>query len=160
MATDLTNSVPGVISASRFVIDITGLGSSGSITFSELSGITSEVEAAEYMSAGRTGVQLSKLYGKTKPATVTLKRGVDQDATLWIWHQKVIQADPTGRQDCSLLLQDAAGQTKATYRLKNAWPSKLDVAGLKAGATDVVFSTCTLVCDEILFVPGSGSVGA
>ncbi|UOZ05643.1 phage tail protein [Amycolatopsis sp. WQ 127309] len=156
MAPEPLSTVPDVISASRFVIDVTAFGSSGSIMFSELAGISSEVEPAEYMSAGRNGVLLSKQFGKTKPATVTLKRGVDQDATLWVWHQKAIAADPQARQSCSLILQDAAGQTKATYRLLNAWPSKLDVQGLKAGATEIVMATCTLVCDEITFVPGLG----
>jgi phage tail-like protein len=144
-----------LVSANRFVVQIdgsTGVGSS--IAFSELAGITSEVEPAEYYSSSQVaGVNLTKQYGKVKPATITLKRGVDDDQSLWRWHNRVVIGDPTARATCSLLLQNTARQTQASYQLINAWPSKLDVAGMKAGASEVLIASCTLVCDQIL-IPG------
>jgi phage tail-like protein len=144
-----------VVIANRFVIQVTlalgGKSTQGDIAFSELQGITSEVEAAEYHASSLTGVNLSKQYGRTKPATVTLKRGVDQNTLLWDWHQAVLDGNPQARASCSLLLQDTTGETKATYQLRNAWPSKIDIGGMKAGGSEVVYATATLVCDQIVF---------
>jgi phage tail-like protein len=150
-----TNTAAKLVSANRFVVQIdSSTGIATSISFSELAGITSEVEPAEYYSSSQTlGVHLTKQYGKIKPATVTLRRGVDDDNSLWRWHNRVVIGDPTARATCSLLLQNTARQTQASYQLINAWPSKLDVAGMKAGASEVLIASCTLVCDQIL-IPG------
>ncbi|NBH06053.1 phage tail protein [Amycolatopsis sp. SID8362] len=149
------NSAHAAISAARFVISVTGLaGDSTNIAFSELSGIKMEVEEAEYVSATKSGISLAKLYGKTKPCEVSLKRGLDQDSSLWMWHQLVQEKSPSARKSCSLLLQDSAGNTKATYHLENAWPSKLDVDGLKAGSSETVKMSVVLKCDSIHFSPG------
>lgn len=140
------------ISAARFVISISGLsGDTTNIAFSELGGIKMEVEEAEYVSATQKGVVMAKLFGKTKPCEVSLKRGLDQDDTLWNWHRDVQKKDPSARQSCSLMLQDAEGNTKAKYLLENAWPSKLDVDGLKAGSSETVKMSVVLKCDSITY---------
>ncbi len=136
-----------VVSAARFVVQFDTGGAT--ITFSELTGITSEVEVSEYMSTGQLGVTMSKQFGKIKPATIVLKRGVDQDLTLWKWHQEVLAGLPSARKGCSLLLQDTVGATKATYRLVNAWPSKLEIGGMKAGGSEAVIATVTLTSEQI-----------
>jgi phage tail-like protein len=155
--------------ANRFVVAFSvSLASgkvNGSLSFSELSNITSEVDPAEYYHSSTAGVTLAKQFGKTKPATVTLKRGMDDDASLWTWHQGVLDGDPSARStSCSLIMYDTQQNPKAQYYLYNAWPSKLAVDGLKAGASEVVFTTVTLTCDQIVFVPttaqASGGVSA
>jgi phage tail-like protein len=148
----VTNAAAKVVSANRFVVQIDGMPSA--ISFTELSNISSEVEPAEYYSTSQAmGVNLMKTYGKIKPATVTLKRGVDTDHSLWIWHNRVIVGDPSARSNCSLILENTARQAIATYNLINAWPNKLQVQGLKAGGSEVLIAECTLVCDQIL-IPG------
>jgi hypothetical protein len=48
-----------------------------------------------------------------------------------------------------------AGKTTAvkTYMLSNAFPTKVEIAGMKAGGTEVVLQTVTLQCDEIIEGP-------
>jgi phage tail-like protein len=147
-----------VAAANRFVIafsvSLTTGKVNGSLTFSELTNISSEVDPAEYYHSSSAGVVLSKQFGKTKPATVTLKRGVDDDASLWTWHQGVLDGDPSARStSCSLVMYDTQQSPKAQYYLYNAWPSKLAVDGVKAGGSDVVYTTVTLTCDQIVYVP-------
>jgi phage tail-like protein len=144
---------PPVITAARFIIQIDGY----QVAFSELSGIKSEVEPVEYISAdAKTGnIVHTKQFGKTKPPTVTLKRAVDNDTSIWAWHELALLGDPKAAQTCTLLLQDAGGQTLITYILDKAWPSKVDIAGLKAGASEVVIETVELVCDGITMQPGA-----
>jgi phage tail-like protein len=145
-----------LVSASRFVVDIdasSGIG--GQIAFSELGGITSEVEPADYHASSKAGVVLTKQYGKVKPATINLKRGVDSDSSLWAWHNRVVLGDPMARVNCSLMLMNTMNKPQATYQLLNAWPSKLEVSGSKAGSSEVLIATCTLVCDRIILAGGA-----
>jgi phage tail-like protein len=135
-----------LVSAARFVITADRM---SEISFSELSGITSEVEVSEYMSSNRLGVSLAKQFGRTKPATVVLKRGVDQDLALWTWHQEVLGGQATARRSCSLMLLDISGVIKQTYDLINAWPSKLEISGMKAGGSEAAIATVTLTCEQI-----------
>jgi phage tail-like protein len=142
----MTTPAP-VISASRFVIQIDSV----QVAFSELSGINSEVEPVEYISTDQNGNILhTKQFGKTKPPKITLKRGLDNDKTIWAWHQAVMVGDTTAPTTCTLMLQDASGNTLITYILDNAWPAKLDISGLKAGASEVVMETVEIVCDAIM----------
>ena len=48
---------------------------------------------------------------------------------------------------------DPGGSASLSYMLVNAFPSKVDIAGMKAGATEVVVQTVTLQCDEIIEGP-------
>jgi len=147
-----TGSGPApVISASRFIIQEHGL----KVPFSELSGINSEVEPVEYISADPTGKIIhTKQFGKTRPPKITLKRALDTDTTIWAWHQLVLKGEPSAPTQCTLQLQDASGKTLLTYILDNAWPSKVDISGLKAGATEIVMETVEIVCDSIMMDPG------
>lgn len=146
---------PTVMTASTFVIQVDGIQVA---SFSELSGINTEVEPVEYISTGTSGITHTKQYGKTKPPQVTLKRGLDTETYMWAWHQGVLQGDPTARKTCSLQLFAASvspksGQPLITYLLENAWPSKLEISGMKAGATELVTETVVLLCDQILMQP-------
>jgi len=147
-----TGSTNPVISAARYVISIDSL----EVTFAELTGIKSEVEPVEYISADSTGTIVhTKQFGKTKPPNITLKRGVDNSTAIWLWHQLVLAGDITAYKSCTLGLQDASGNTLISYILENAWPCKVDIAGLKAGASEVVMETVEIVCDSITMQPGS-----
>lgn len=146
---------PTVMSASTFVIQVDGIQVA---SFSELSGISTEVEPVEYISTGLEGILHTKQYGKTKPPTVTLKRGMDTESYMWAWHQAVLQGEPTARKTCSLQLFAASvspksGQPIITYILENAWPSKLEISGMRAGASELVTETVVLFCDQILMQP-------
>lgn len=140
-----------ILSAAIFKLEVPGM---NPINFAELVGITSEVENSEYMASGPTGAIFTRHFGRTKPPTVTLKRGLDLNGDLWLWHQQVRSLMATAYKTATLKLygpgDDASGAGRLTYVLQNAWPSKIEVGGVKAGATDIVYQTVTLMCDEIL----------
>jgi hypothetical protein len=129
----------------------------GSAYFAELTGITSEVEHTEYMEAGPVGALFSRHPGRSKPPTVTLKRALRigfSTTWLWTWHGFARQSLPMMFRDCQLTLfgpgDDPAGAGRATYLLMNAFPAKVEIAGVKSGATEVVFQTVTLQCDDLI----------
>ncbi len=129
----------------------------GSADFAQLGGIVSEVEQTEYMEAGPLGAMFSRHAGRSKPPTVTLQRALRTGFSttwLWSWHQSARQSLPTMYRDCSLTLfgpgDDPGGSGRMTYLLMNAFPTKLEIAGVKAGGTEVLIQTLTLQCDDLL----------
>jgi phage tail-like protein len=139
---------PGdAITAARFSIVIDGYQIA---SFSELIGISTEVEPVELLESTEKEVMLKKLPGKKKPPTLTLKRGKNQSMELWLWHEAVLQGDIiAARKSCSLVMYATDGTAVARYHLEMAWPSKLEVGALKAGASEVLMETVTLVCEHI-----------
>ena len=144
-----TGSAAQVVSAAHFVIKVE---EQEVASFSELSGINSEIEAVEYISASEDGgTTHSKQFGKVKPPKVTLKRGLDNTNYIWVWHQLALLGDPAAiKKEVTLQLKSSGGGIVVTYLLEDAWPSKVDIAGAKAGASDVIMETVEIVCSQIL----------
>lgn len=148
MAGGLNANQPNdAITAARFSITIDGYEIA---SFSELQGITTEVEPVELMESSDKEVILKKLPGKAKPPTVTLKRGKNSSMELWAWHEAVLMGDiVAARKSCSLVMYGTDGKAVARYHLEHAWPSKLEIGALKAGASEVLMETVTLVSERI-----------
>src|SRR4051812_22643606 len=135
------------LTAARFSITIDGYEIA---SFSELQGITTEVEPVSFMESSDKEVILKQLPGKAVPGKVVLKRGKNQSMELWAWHESVLQGNMVAaRKSCSLVMYNFDGAPVARYHLENAWPSKLEVGALKAGASEVLMETVTIVCESI-----------
>lgn len=129
----------------------------GTIEFSDLQGIVSEVEHHDYSQSGVTGAVYSRHIGRRKPPTITLKRAMrfgPSTAWVWSWHQLVARGVPMAKRDCVLMLYgpgDPPDRPAPTnYTLINAFPSKVELAGAKSGASEVIFQTLTVVCDDMI----------
>ncbi|OLF16065.1 hypothetical protein BU204_18635 [Actinophytocola xanthii] len=135
------------MTAARFSITIDGYEIA---SFSELQGITTEVEPVELMESTDNEIILKKLPGKAKPATLVLKRGKNSSMELWAWHEAVLMGDiVAARKSCSLVMYSTDGKPVARYHLEHAWPSKLEVGALKAGSSEVLMETVTIVSERI-----------
>jgi phage tail-like protein len=143
----MANKAGEGITANRFSITIDG---QEIATFNELSGIVAEVEILEYLETDGGRVAVNKLLGKAKPPLITLKRGMTGSRELWEWHEAVRKGNVTAaRRSCSLIMFNSEGKPVGKYWLENAWPSKIELAGLKAGAGAVLMETVTLTCEYI-----------
>jgi phage tail-like protein len=126
----------------------------GSAMFSELAGISSEVELAEYMEVGEHGPMFGRFVGKAKPPTVSLKRSMSTGADttwIWAWHALARRGAADAYRTTYLSLYGAGDMDNPlkTYTLVNAVAAKVDIGGVKAGGTEVVIQTLTMQCDEI-----------
>lgn len=129
----------------------------GTADFAELSALTSEVENTEYMDSGPFGSVYSRHAGRSKPPSIVLKRAMRSGPSMlwiWSWHAQARQSLPTMKRQAFLTFYGAGdpldGVGRVTYGLLNAWPSKLEMSGAKAGATELVYQTITLQCDELV----------
>ena len=141
------NQPNDAITAARFSITIDGYEIAA---FSELQGITTEVEPVELMESTDNEVILKKLPGKAKPATLVLKRGKNASMELWAWHEAVLMGDiVAARKSCSLVMYNYDGKPVARYHCENAWPAKIEIGALKAGSSEVLMETVTIVSERI-----------
>jgi len=135
------------LTAARFSITIDG---HEIASFSELQGITTAVDVVDFMESSDKEVILKKLPGKRTPPTVQLKRGKNNSMELWQWHEAVLAGTmDLARKSCSLVMYNVDGKPVARYYLENAWPAKLEIGGLKAGASEVLMESVTIVCEHI-----------
>lgn len=136
-----------VITANRYSITIDGYEIA---TFQELSGIVAEIEPTDYWQTSGDQVEVNKLPGKLKPPQITLKRGMNGSLELWAWHQAVRQGTMgAARRSCSLTMYNSEGTPVAKYWLEKAWPTKIELAGLKAGAGEALVETVVLTAEYI-----------
>jgi phage tail-like protein len=122
--------------------------------FTELTGITSEVESVDFYfntpNPGSGGSNVSRLPGKYKPATLTLKRSSDQNQVIWAWHQalregKLKDATKTG----TLKIYAHDNTPISTFHFEDAWCNKLVLTGVKAGGSEVLMEEVTIVCGHL-----------
>ncbi|MGH7564619.1 MAG: phage tail protein [Gemmatimonadota bacterium] len=97
--------------------------------------------------------QFSELVGlnaRAKPPTVVLKRGKSSSMEMWTWHEAARTSEmAAARKSATLVMYNYDGKPIARYKLTNAWPSKIEIGGLKAGSSEVMMETVTLVCEHI-----------
>ena len=119
--------------------------------FSEVSGITSEVDVIELKENTADGKPLvHKLPGAMKPPTITLKRAKNASKALWDWHNAALQGKVSAaRKNGSIVLKDFEDAEVARYNFNNAWVSKISTGTLKAGANEVLMEEASIVCEDI-----------
>lgn len=85
--------------------------------------------------------------GKPDPTSGAPRPGTME---LWEWHEIVRKGNmAAARRSCSVIMYHAEGTPVAKYWLEKAWPSKLDISAMKAGASEVMYETVTLVCEHM-----------
>lgn len=122
---------PDALTAARFSLTIDGVEIAA---FSDLQQISSQVASI----------------GSGKLGTVVLRRGLNRSMEMWAWHEAVLMGDiVAARKSASLVMYASDGKPVARYYLENAWPSKIEIGALKAGASEVLMETVTIVCEQI-----------
>ena len=126
-----------------FTLSIGGAEAAG--FFKEATGFDSESEVTEIKRSlpnGRTDV--IKAMGNTKWGDIELKRGVDQDKTLWEWRKLIIDGKlKDARKDCTVTMMDYELKPVVTYSIINAWPKKYTGVGRKADTNEVAVEGIT-----------------
>jgi phage tail-like protein len=132
------------------------------LAFQELANINSEINVEQYVSVDSKGTIIhTKQMGLTKPPSVTLKRGLDDNMALWFWHKMALQGKPEARSDVTLEMFGGGiptigdSQPIFTYTLAFAWCAKINISGAKAGE-GFVTEDVVIACDSIDYGDGGG----
>lgn len=129
----------------NFLVDF-GEGTDGpEAGFQEVSGMGIEVTVAEYRAGNFKENSVQKINTAYKSPDVTLKRGVIGSLKLYQWLNQVRRGDQTVRRTVTItLMNEDHTQAVMTWKLNQARPVKVNVAGLNAKGTDVAIEEVVL----------------
>ena len=127
------------IPAFRFEINLDDLHVAG---FSEVSGLSVELEPQEYAEGG-INTHMHKFPGRAKQSNITLKRGI-VDRKMWDWFYAFTLGKGKSRT-MSILLRDPSGdQVVMEWQVKHAFPMKWSGPELNATQNSVAIESLEL----------------
>ncbi len=112
--------------------------------FSEVSGLDVETEVIEYRDGAMREYSKLKMPGMQKFSNITLKRGVFQkDNEFFEWWNSV-KLNTIERRDVVISLLNEEHDPVLTWKIKNAWPVKVQGTDLKSDGNEVAIETLEL----------------
>jgi len=130
----------------HFVVEIGGL--DDQLHFTEVSGLGVEVAAIQFRSGSDVDTVGRLVPGRVSYGPVTLKRGLARDMALWRWLSNIEDGEADFRPvTISILGEDH--QPAVAFRLRSAWPSRLELGALKGLGNDVAIETLELTFEHL-----------
>lgn len=123
--------------AFHFAVDWGG----SKLEFSEVSGLNIETQVIEYRHGLSPEFSMVKMPGIQKFGNITLKRGIfkkDNDYFKWLNTTKMNTVE---RRDITISLLDENHAPVIVWKVKNAFPVKLEGPGLKASGNEVAIES-------------------
>ena len=114
------------------------------IGFTEVTGLDTQVEAIEYREGSSPEYSKLKMPGLQKFSNVTLKRGTftdDKDFYNWI---KTVSLNTVERRDVTISLLNEKHEPIITWKIRNAFPVKVQASDLKADGNEVAIESIEL----------------
>jgi phage tail-like protein len=119
--------------------------------FSEVSGLDIETEVIEYRDGVMPEYSKLKMPGMQKYGNITLKRGVfTKDNEFFDWWNTV-KLNTIERRDIIISLLNEEHNPVLTWKIKNAWPVKVQSTDLKADGNEVAIETLELAHEGLKF---------
>ena len=111
------------------------------IAFTEISGLDIETEVIEYRHGASPEYFKTKMPGMQKFSNVTMKRGTykgDNDFYNW-WNTTALNT--VERRDITISLLDETHAPVVVWKVKKAWPIKVQSTDLKADGNEVAIES-------------------
>ncbi|SHI62434.1 conserved hypothetical phage tail region protein [Tangfeifania diversioriginum] len=115
------------------------------IGFTEVSGLDVESEVVEYREGASPEFSKIKMPGMQKFSNITLKRGTfatDNEYFNW-WN--TVKLNTIERRDITISLLNEEHEPVVTWKVKNAWPAKIQSTDLKADGNEVAIESMEIV---------------
>lgn len=124
------------------------------VAFSEVSGLSMNYATTLYAESSLNGKAPTWMYmpGQCDPIPLTLKRGVVSKvsvAALYGWIGS-IQLNKVQKKDIYIRLCDENGNAVVSWKVINAFPTKLEAPTFVASSNDVAIESMELMADSIV----------
>ncbi len=127
------------------------------IGFTEVSGLDVETEVIEYRHGASPEYHKTKQPGMTKYSNITLKRGTfksDNEYYDW-WNETKLfeEGNSPGsvyRRDITIKLLDENHEPVVVWKVKKAWPTKVQSTDLKADGNEIAIESIELVHEGLV----------
>ena len=126
------------------------------VAFSEVSGLSLQYEVAVFKesptSGGAAGPRTVYMPSQLQPVNITLKKGLTRAASVpalygWISSTVLNQVE---KKDIIVRLCDEQGKPVVSWKVLNAFPTKLDAPSFDAKSNDVAIESMELRADKIV----------
>ncbi len=111
------------------------------LSFTEVTGLDRQVEVIEYRAGDFKEYGKIKMPGLQKFSNITLKRGTfkgDNEFYTWL---NTVQLNVIERRDLIISLLNETHEPIVTWKIKKAWPVKIQSSDLKADGNEVAIET-------------------
>jgi len=125
------------------------------VAFSEVSGLSIGYETTTYkespVESGAPGPRVMRMPAQATESTVTLKKGLVRGKSVAALYQWVstVQINQIEKKDIFVRLCDETGTPVITWKVLNAFPTKLDAPSFDATSNDVAIESMELMSDGI-----------
>src|SRR5689334_11928099 len=126
--------------AFNFAIEIEGLLVGG---FSEIDGLSGEVEVEEYREGGVNGF-IHKFPRQTTYPPLRLRRGLSDTSALWNWYHNVTQGI-IKRRNGTIVVLDSEQLPVMWWNFRHAYPTRWIGSQFRANANEVAFEEVELI---------------
>jgi len=111
-----------------------------------ISGLNLEVAVVEQKVVAPDGKEvIRKLPGRHTASTITVKRPLTQDKSLWDWAKLIADGKiAEARTEGAVVLFDATGTETGRWTFEQAWISKWSASDLDAGSDDPMIEEATI----------------
>ncbi|NLJ01457.1 MAG: phage tail protein [Bacteroidales bacterium] len=120
------------------------------IGFTEVTGLDVETEVVEYRHGASPEYSKIKMPGMQKFSNITLKRGTFKgDNELFEWWNSV-SLNTIERRNITISLLNENHEPVVTWKVKNAWPTKIQSTDLKADGNEVAIESMEIVHEGLM----------
>lgn len=115
------------------------------IGFTEVSGLDVETEMIEYRHGASPEYFKTRMPGMQKFSNITMKRGTfNSDNEFYQWWNTV-SLNTIERRDLTISLLNESHEPVIVWKVKNAWPTKVQSTDLKSDGNEVAIETIEIV---------------
>lgn len=146
---EIKNSYP--LPAYNYRVEIDGT----AVSFAKASGLSIGYETTTYKQSqtesGMVGPMVMHMPAQRSDASVTLEKGLvksDSMNHLYEWIQSV-QLNQVQKKDIYIRLLDETGSAVISWKVSNAFPTKLDAPSFDASGNDAAIETMELKADMV-----------
>lgn len=115
------------------------------IGFTEISGLDSELEVIEYRQGASPEYSKIKMPGLRKFGNITLKRGTFAGDNQYFEWLNSVQMNTIERRDITISLLNESHEPVVIWKVRNAFPTKVQSTDLKADGNEVAIESMELV---------------
>ena len=118
--------------------------------FTEVSGLSMEIEPIEYREGSFIENSSKKIPGIRKYSNITLKRGIiKSDNDMYNWFNTV-SGNTIEKRDLTISLLNENHEPVITWKLKDAFPIKIEWSDLKANANEVAIESIEIAHEGLV----------
>lgn len=133
------------LSSFHFVVEWGG----ANVSFQEVSGLNINREKIAYRGGASPEYSDTVMPGRPSFDDIVLKRGIFRgDNSFYNW-LGTIKLNDVERRDLTISLLNSEHAPVVTWKVKNAWPLKIEGPSLNAGANEVAVESITLAHEGI-----------